>query len=250
MLFTTWFKRFIAVACFALASTGVHAEYVKGRAAIARGDYAAAGAEFEAAAKTGNREAMAALGSMFAEGLGVERDYNRALEWYLKAAEAGHVAAQSVAARMYATGTGVAKSDAQSLFWARRAADAGDAGAQYIMGVRSAQGVGVKRDSGQALLWFGAAAEQGYGEAQYSLGFLMAQGAAALKDPIQAQEFRRQAYKWLLIAKRSGNMVADVGIAKLKTLLTPEEIAKVEIDAAAWKPAGAPADSGQIREKP
>ena len=243
------FPRILLTVVLSVLSTVACADFAKGQEAIARKDYAVAGTEFEGAAKSGNRDAMAALGSMFASGLGVGQDYARAFEWYLKAAEAGQVGAQGALARMYATGTGAAKNDKQSLFWARRAAEAGDAASQYIMGVRSAQGLGIKRDSGQALLWFGAAAEQGVVAAQYSLGFLMTQGAASLKDEAQAKEFRRQAFKWLLIAKRGGNVEADAGLAGLRSLLTADDIAKAETEAAVWQPPGGVASANAKPEK-
>lgn len=230
--------RHLFAALFALGlttSAAVHADYAKGRSAFMQRDYATAGAEFEAAAKIGNVQAMAALGSMFAEGLGVERDEQRAFEWYLRAAEGGNISAQGVVARLYSTGQGTPKNDASALLWARRAAEKGDAESQYIMGVRHAGGLGVKRDSGEALLWFGAAAEQGMVRAQYSLGFLLAQGAAAAKDPSHSLRMRSEAYKWLLIAERSGDANAARGVIAVKQLMTPEQIAEAEKSAAEFQ---------------
>jgi hypothetical protein len=219
----------------ALAGANVHADYAKGRSAFVKGDYAIAGAEFEAAAKVGSVQAMAALGSMYAEGLGVERDDQRAFEWYLRAAEGGNITAQGVVARLYSTGQGTPKNDANALLWARRAAEKGDAESQYIMGVRHAGGLGVKRDSGEALLWFGAAAEQGLVRAQYGLGFLLAQGAAAAKDPTHSQRMRLEAYKWLLIAQRAGDAGAAKGVAAVKALMSPAQIAEAEKNAAEFE---------------
>ncbi len=212
------------------------ADFATGRSAFLKNDYAMAGVQFEAAATSGDAQAMMALGTMYAAGYGVERDAARAFEWILKAAEGGHIAAQSDAARRYSVGDGVTKDDALALLWARRAADKGDADAQYIMGVRHAEGLGVKRDSGQALLWFAAAAEQGSVRAQYSAGFLLAQGAAAAKLPAHAQQLRLEAYKWLLIAEKGGAPDAARGVAALKKLLTEEQLAAGAQSAAAFKP--------------
>ncbi len=228
-----------AAALLMLAGSGVWADYAKGREALARKDYLQAGLEFEAAAKGGNVQAMAALGLLYNEGLGVERDARQAFEWFEKAAEAGHVPSQGQLAGMYSTGQGTPKHDAKSLFWARRAAEGGDPVSQYIMGVRHAEGMGVRRNAGQALLWFGAAAEQGHPQAQYSMGFLMTQGAALNKSDVEARELRQQAYKWLLIARRNGVADAQQGLAKLAPLLSADQISKAESDATAWKPIGA-----------
>jgi len=237
-------RQVCAAVALMLAGSGVLADYAKGREALARKDYQQAGIEFEAAAKDGNVQAMAALGLLYNEGLGVERDARRAFEWFEKAAEAGHVPSQGQLAGMYSTGQGTPKHDAKSLFWARRAAEGGDPVSQYIMGVRNAEGMGVRRNAGQALLWFGAAAEQGHPQAQYSMGFLMTQGAALNKSEVEARELRQQAYKWLLIAKRSGVAAAQQGLVKLAPLLNADQISKAESEAAAWKPIGAGKTAG------
>ncbi len=229
-------RLFAALIALGLVASGaVHADYAKGRSAFMQRDYATAGAEFEAAAKVGNIQAMAALGSLYAEGLGVARDDQRAFEWYLRAAEGGHATAQGVVARLYSTGQGTPKNDANALLWARRGAEKGDAESQYVMGLRHAGGLGVKRDSGEALLWFGAAAEQGLVRAQYSVGFLLAQGAAAAKNPVHAERMRSEAYKWLLIAERSGDANATKGLNAVRKLMSPEQIAEAEKSAAAFQ---------------
>lgn len=224
-----------AIAIIFGTANNASADYAKGRAAFLRGDYIAAGEEFESAAKVGSLEAMTALGALYSEGLGVARDDASAFAWYLRAAEGGHIAAQGTLGRLYGLGLGVPKDDAKSLEWARRAAEKGDVESQYIMGVRHAEGRGVKRDSGEALLWFAAAAEQGLVRAQYSAGFLLAQGAAAAKLPAHSQQMRLEAYKWLLIARRNGAADAEKGLIALKRLMTGEQTAAAEKSAGEFK---------------
>ena len=46
-------------------------------------------------AQTGNADAEELIGSLYALGLGVERDDMRAFEWYLRSSLKGHAGAQS-----------------------------------------------------------------------------------------------------------------------------------------------------------
>jgi TPR repeat protein len=79
------------------------------------------------AADQGNASAQSALGSMYANGDGVSRDYAAAVSWSRKAADQGNAHAQSDLALMYFNGRGVLKDYAAALCWARKAADQGDA---------------------------------------------------------------------------------------------------------------------------
>ena len=56
--------------------------YQAGRDAINAEDYGKAMEYFQLAADAGNAEGWRGLGNMYADGLGVEPDYNRAMEYY------------------------------------------------------------------------------------------------------------------------------------------------------------------------
>ena len=60
-----------------------------------KGEYAVAFDILYPMAQTGNADAEELIGSMYALGLGVERDDIRAFEWYLRASLRGHAGAQS-----------------------------------------------------------------------------------------------------------------------------------------------------------
>ena len=60
-----------------------------------KGEYAVAFEILYPMAQTGNADAEELIGSMYALGLGVERDDIRAFEWYLRASLRGHAGAQS-----------------------------------------------------------------------------------------------------------------------------------------------------------
>ena len=62
-------------------------------------------------AQTGNADAEELIGSMYALGLGVERDDIRAFEWYLRASLRGHAGAQSGIGWYYEVGRGMPAPD-------------------------------------------------------------------------------------------------------------------------------------------
>jgi TPR repeat protein len=71
------------------------AEIEKGRMLMESHRFEEAMAEFLPAARSGNADAEELIGVMYAMGLGVERDDERAFEWYLRASMKGHPGAQS-----------------------------------------------------------------------------------------------------------------------------------------------------------
>ena len=212
------------------------AGYATGRAALERKQFAAARTQFETAAAAGDVRAMMALAAMQGAGQGGARDERGAFAWVERAALAGHVPAQAMLGTLYASGRGVAADAVQSLVWTRRAADNGDAESQHLMGIRSRDGLSVPRNTGQALLWFGAAAEQGHAPAQYSLGQLLVDAAAEAKNADNARNWREMSYLWLWLAREGGIRAATVGLMQLGSLLTAEQIAKIEQEAREWKP--------------
>mgnify|MGYP003517569551 FL=1 len=70
---------------------------------------------------------------MYAEGKGVEQDYSKAAEWYLKAAEQGYVKAQFNLGNMYYTGRGVKRDYQEARKWWKNAAEQGNERAQKAL---------------------------------------------------------------------------------------------------------------------
>lgn len=63
------------------------------------------------AARSGNADAEELIGVMYALGLGVEQDYVRAFDWYLRSALKGHPGAQSGVGWYYEVGLGMPAPD-------------------------------------------------------------------------------------------------------------------------------------------
>lgn len=125
--------------------------------------------------------------------------YHQAIKWYTKAAEHGNAPAQNNLGTMYANGDGVERDNAEALKWYLKAAankgcgEAGCAEAEYNLGVMYSIGQGVNQDYNQAVYWFTQAGNQGNVEAQYNLGLLYATGSSSVQaDYTKALEWYRK----------------------------------------------------------
>lgn len=79
------------------------------------------------AARSGNADAEELIGVMYAMGQGVEKDDQRAFEWYLRASMKGHPGAQSGIGWYYEVGRGVVGIDlVRSYMWYTLSAIGGD----------------------------------------------------------------------------------------------------------------------------
>lgn len=104
-------------------------------------------------ASRGEVDAMVRLGVMLKDGVGVERDPAKALEWF------------------------------------RKAADMGDPTAMFWLGVCADRGVGAARDLAEARRRFEAAAREGHHKAMLWLGTYLAEGKGGPADPAAARDW-------------------------------------------------------------
>jgi TPR repeat protein len=90
-------------------------------------EYSRARALFEVYARSGNAEAEELIGVMFALGLGVTQDDERAFDWYLRASMKGHPGAQSGLGWYYEVGRGIPAPDmVRAYLWYALSAIGGD----------------------------------------------------------------------------------------------------------------------------
>lgn len=115
--------------------------------------YAKAAELWRPLAENGDAEAQYSLGTLYAEGKGVEQNDATAFLWFQRAANQGVAAAQYNVGASYATGAGIGKSDVDAARWFRRAADQGMAFAQLNLGLLYAAGNGVPQDDVEAYKW-------------------------------------------------------------------------------------------------
>ena len=169
----------------------------KGRRAYMAREFDRARALWLPLAEAGNAEAQAWVGSLYANGDGVEADPAAAFAWYLKSAEGRNVLAQSNVGAMYAMGSGVTTDMAEAVRWLRRAARGGDANARFNLGVLYSQGNGVPQNHARAAEWYRKAAETGHYQSQARLGHMYLAGEGVKRDRVQA-------FLWLSLAARHG----------------------------------------------
>ena len=103
------------------------ADMEQARDLMEAGDFAQARAMFEIYARSGNAEAEELIGVMYALGLGVDRDAERAFDWYLRASLKGHPGAQSGLGWYYEVGRGIPAPDmVRAYLWYALSAIGGD----------------------------------------------------------------------------------------------------------------------------
>jgi len=100
-----------------------------GQAAYKRGDYATALRIYRPLAVQGNADAQLSMGVMYAEGLGVARDFSETAKWYRLGAEQGDARMQYYLGLMYGVGQGVTQDLVRAQMWIGLAAAAGHASA-------------------------------------------------------------------------------------------------------------------------
>lgn len=167
------------------------------RQAYNQGDYKKARELWHSQAENGNAEAQAWLGSLYANGDGVDVDDTTALSWYVKAAEQGYPMAQANVGAMYFMGQGAEKDTDKAVKWLSAAADNDDANGLFNLAVLYTKGEGLDEDPERAAELYRKAAQQGHYPSQSRLGYMYAHGQGVTKDRVQA-------YLWLTLAAQHG----------------------------------------------
>ncbi len=89
------------------------------------------------------------------------QQYEKCFQGHLPLAEQGYPLAECQIGYFYLEGLGVEKDLEKALYWTRRAADHGDRDGQYNLAWFYEEALGVDRDLEQALFWYRQAALQG-----------------------------------------------------------------------------------------
>lgn len=144
------FNRFLPLTLLLFTAFNVNADFAAGGDAYKRGDFAAAAKEFRPLAERGDHRAMYALGSMYAAGLGVDKDLNMAFELFDEAAKNGRI------------------------------------DAMYKLGLMYEEGLATQQDYRKALRYYQKSARQGYPLSQYRFGLMYARGKGVSQNPVTA----------------------------------------------------------------
>lgn len=122
------------LAALILMAAPALAEIEEARDLMEAGEFEAAREALWPAARSGNADAEELIGVMYAMGLGVPRDDERAFEWYLRSAMKGHPGAQSGVGWYYEIGRGMPAPDlVRAYMWYVLSAIGGDPDAAISM---------------------------------------------------------------------------------------------------------------------
>ncbi len=95
-------------------SENIRQEYIKNSGSI------------HAKAEAGDAGSMVKFAEIYEQGIGVPKNYEKALKWYRKAADAGNADAMLKVGMYYNSGKGVSQSDEEAASWYKKAADKGN----------------------------------------------------------------------------------------------------------------------------
>ncbi len=155
--------------------------YANGRGT--RTDLKEAANWYRVAAKRGSREAQSQLGRMYFQGSGVPQSFETARKWLDLSADDGESAL--LLGKMYADGLGAEKDYAKAIEYFKRA-DAAGVDAKIVIGILySLGGFGVEKNFTQAKKWLEAAAIKNNSMAQCALGFVYYEGGHGIKKDVE-----------------------------------------------------------------
>ena len=173
------------------------------------------------AAEAGQDCAQYALGKIYRDGQGVEKDIQKAVALFTLAATKENSFAAFALGKLYLAGDAALPRDpAAALKWLTYAAELGNQFAQYRLGKLLLQGEDAPKDVKAAIRWLTAAAEQGNQYAQYALGKLYLLGKEVPKD-------RSSAIKWFQLAADRGNEYAQYFLEHMDDRLGQPPVAAV-----------------------
>ncbi|AML49408.1 hypothetical protein AYM02_08905 [Coxiella burnetii] len=218
------------------------------------GNYHAAETGLKQLAEKNNGEATFYLATMYMNGFGVRRDFEKGFDYMTRAAELKYLPAQLYLGNYYFQQQ---KDLEKAVPWFKKAADAGDAGAQLFTGISYLNGYGVKKnidiarkyfiraaqneipmgqyelakiflasrhagDRRMGRIWLTKAADKyNYPDAQYLLGTMLYTGNEAEKDPVKGVE-------WLEKAAANGSKEASKTLDKINRINTSDAKANSE----------------------
>jgi|KBSSwiStaDraftv2_1062776.scaffolds.fasta_scaffold911785_1 TPR repeat protein len=181
-----------------------------------------------------------ALADALEEGIAAYRnkDYAKAAELWRPLADKGIAPAQYQLGTLYAEGKGVEQNDAIAALWFERAANQGDAAAQYNLGASYIEGLGVKKDEAEAAKWFRKAADQRMAFAQLNLGMLYASGRGVPQDNVEALKWIELA----VLGMPPGGPRSDAARAlkDIADKMTVEQVMEAKGRARTWRPEAEP----------
>lgn len=143
-----------------------------------QGDYNGAAALCLPVAESGFAPAQNLMGVLYANGRGVEKNLETAIEWYTKAAESGYRSSMYNLGRIYDMGKEVERDTEKAFYWLEKAANEGHGGSMLHLAGLYGRGEGVEENQELAVSWLVKAAQNGNEQADLQLEMMMLNTAA------------------------------------------------------------------------
>ena len=118
-----------------------------------------------------------------------QKDYEKALRAFELGAKTGDLDAMTAVGIMYIAGVGVNQNDAKGFKYIQDAANKSHPKAQYTLGAIYYLGAGIDVDFNKAFNWISLSAEQGYLDAQHNLAQMYEAGEGVSQDFKKAYEY-------------------------------------------------------------
>jgi len=163
------------------------------------GDIDRARGLYTISAALGNKDAQSALGVIYRDGTGVDRDYVKSRGFFEKAAAQGDADAEVSLGYFYSNALGVEQDYVEALKWFRMAAAQNDAVGEYDLGLAFENGRGVEPDLVQARKLYEQAANNNEADAQDRLALFYEKGLGNIAPS------KVTARKWYQQAANNGN---------------------------------------------
>lgn len=184
--------------------------------------------EYIKSAEAGDSKAQYNLAVCYANGEGVEQDFEKAMFWWQKAAEQGDVDAQSAIGRLYLKGLGVEVDMDKAFEWTERAAKGGCADAMANLGILYyVMGWGVETNLDKSGEWLIKAAENGVTEAMSLLSTYYEMGFVVEKDV-------QKAFEWAMKAAELGDAGAQKQVGDFYLNVNVQVVEKNPEEAFKW----------------
>lgn len=162
------------------------------------------------ACEEGNQDAIHWMSVAYDNGLGVEMDYEKALEYLEILAEYGYPELQCQLGFRYRD-INEGRMNRKAVRWFTKAAKQGNLQAMWWLGDLYSGGLGVRHNDRKAFLWYKRAAEGGYEDAMFTLGLLYQRGIGVKKNLGLAAEWYDKA-GWHDEAERLRNGEDDYAV--------------------------------------
>ena len=118
-----------------------------------------------------------------------QKDYEKALRAFELGVKTGDLDAMTAVGIMYIAGVGVNQNDAKGFKYIQDAANKSHPKAQYTLGAIYYLGAGIAVDFNKAFSWISLSAEQGYLDAQHNLAQMYETGEGVSQDFKKAYEY-------------------------------------------------------------